>query len=102
VFVFDRILRLLAWRKQVHPAGGDHVVGPCCHLAGIDTDHQVQMIAHHSIGVDGHCKAFGDLSNPRFYPLLAMLEGAAGMAIDSAQKSPTHAPLDAMVGAGGV
>jgi hypothetical protein len=62
----------------------------------------MQVIAHHGIGMDGDRETFGDLTNPRLDPRLAVFEGTAGVIVDSAQEGATHTALDAVVGAGGV
>lgn len=46
-------------------------------MIGIDRDHQMQVVAHHGIGMDRAREAFGDRTNPRLDPRLAMFEGTA-------------------------
>ena len=58
------------------------------------------MVAHHRIGVDRNGEAFRDQPDPRFDPILSMLEGLSGIAINAAKKRPAYAALYAMVGAG--
>jgi hypothetical protein len=62
----------------------------------------MQMVAHHGVGVDGDRETFGDQTNPRLDPRLAVFEGTTGVVVGPAQEGATHASLNAMVSAGGI
>jgi hypothetical protein len=82
-FAFDRVVAILARRKQPEPTRGDFVVVPCACFARIDAQYQMQMIAHDRIGVDGDSEAFGYELDAGFDTCLAVFEGLPGIAVDA-------------------
>ena len=60
----------------------------------------MQVVAHHGVGVDGDGEALREQLQALFDPVLAVLEGLAGVTINAAQEGTAHAALYAMKGAG--
>lgn len=90
---------VFARREHAHPSVGDIDVRPCTGRRRLDLQHQVQVVAHHGVGVDGDCEGFGQKRDALLDPVLAMFEGLAGVAILPAQEGAAHAALHAMEGA---
>ena len=88
--------------KLTDPARGDLGIAPAQRLGRVDAHHEMQVIAHHRIGIDRDGEAAGNELDAVFDPAPAMLEGLAAVVIDAAEEGPSDSALDAMEGAGAV
>ena len=92
---------ILARREQAHPARRHVSLRPVRLPARVELDDDVQMVAHHRIGVDGDRKALAQPPQALLDPGLAMLEGLARVVILPAQEGAADAALDAVVASSG-
>jgi hypothetical protein len=98
-FGFDRGVAILARREQADPARGDLVIGPTQCFVRVDAQHEMQVVAHHRIGVDRDGEASGDEADALLDPVPVMLKRLTAVVIDTAEERPPDAALDAVEGA---
>lgn len=65
--------------------------------ARVHLHHDVQMVAHDGVDVNGDGEARAELMKPFLDPDFAMLEGLSGVAVGAAEKGASYAALDAVV-----
>ena len=70
---------------------------PALILLLIDKEHQVQVTAHHHIGVDVDAKPAVRIKQPLFDPVSAMLEGTSGQRALGAENGQANATVGAML-----
>jgi hypothetical protein len=75
----------------------DLIRGPCQRGRRVDVDHDVQVVAHHGVGVHADGEHPGEFDQPVLDPLLAVLEAAAAQCVLTAEECAAHAARDAVV-----
>ena len=90
-------LAQFAHRKLSQPALCNVHGRPVGSNCRIDVRNQVQMFAHHRVGVDAHGEAFGQIQQACFNPVPAVPEVASAERIESAEEGAPHASTDAVV-----
>lgn len=70
--------------KQTHPTSGDLLVGPGFG-GGINAQHDMDVIAHHGLGVQANGEDVRQLPPSLLDPVAAMLEGMTGQRVQPAQ-----------------
>jgi hypothetical protein len=89
-------------RKHRAPAPHDLGIVPLRRQTGIDGDHQVQVVGHDGVGMDGDGELVGEPVDAVPQPLTAVLEAQVGLGIDTAQEGATRAARHAVAEPWGV